>query len=312
MTCLNAHGASLRALSTLFVLGLSACSADSGKVMSSGYPGGQPDSGMPQDDSVLPPICADDNPYCDPSNEPEPGNCGNEPIDLKPSGVNIMVAVDGAASMKTHWPRIRTAVERLREQHPESDIGVQVFYGELVKGFEEGFGKANWCGETHNNMLDVGDHDKAQLSQFLGTDPPGPAFIAGLFETHPVIEPLNYYLTHQTTLGDPTKTNYLLFVTSGNDNCFGSVFAKKDDKLLAYEKLAVELRKRNIRVLPIGFDASAKPGSTGNWGTANGNTDIDVLKTLLAHGGTGLADGTVQNTKVVFQTRYYLSPHCSS
>ncbi len=274
---------------SLLGLALPACSADTKPSVSSN-PGSTGDDAGTGEDASLPPPCPEDNPYCAPPDEPVGGNCGNEAIDLAATGVNIMVAIDGAASMATHWPRIQAAVEKLRESHPNSAIGLQVFYGELVKGFEEGFGKANWCGDTQNNVLDVGDHAKETLSQFLGAAPPGPAFIQGLFETHPVIEPLNHYLTQATTLADPTKTNYLVFITSGNDNCFGSVFSKKDDKLLAYEKLAVELLKRNIRVLPIGFDASAKPGSDGTWGTANGNTDIDVLSTLLKHGGTGLKE----------------------
>jgi hypothetical protein len=168
-------------------------------------------------------------------------------------------------------------------------MGVQVFWGELAD-WTTGWEKSNWCGGTQNNFHDVSDATADQLAGYLGDSPPGPNFVGGLFETSPVIEPLNYYLENVTKLADPARTNYLLFITNGNDNCFGSVFAQQTDKLLAYQKLAVELGKRNIRVIPIGFDASAVPGSTGAVGTVNGNTDLDVLSTLLKYGGSGLKD----------------------
>ena len=235
--------------------------------------------------------CPEDNPYCaDDDDDGSSNTCGNLPIDLTPVGVNIMVAVDGAASMKTHWQRIQDAVKALADGHPDAAVGLQVFWGELVGDLQEGLAKSNWCGGTHNNVLDVGANTAQALVKFLGTAPPGPDFVGGLWETSPVIEPLNYYLKNATKLADPTRTNYLVFITNGNDNCFGSVFAGKEDKLLAYEKLAVELGKLDIRVIPVGFDASAKPGSSGMLGMVNGNTDADVLSTLLKFGGSGLAE----------------------
>ena len=78
-----------------------------------------------------------------------------------------------------------------------------------------------------------------------------------------MIEPLNYYLKNASKLADPKRTNYLVFITNGNDNCFGSLFASKADKLLAYEKLAIELGKLNIRVMPIGFDAASGADDSG-------------------------------------------------
>ncbi len=235
--------------------------------------------------------CPADNPYCaEDGDEPLENECGSLPIDLDSVGVNIMIAVDGAASMQTHWVRVQNAVKALRTAHPDAEVGLQVFWGELVGDVQEGLAKSNWCGGTKNNVLDVGANTTDALVKFLGSAPPGPSFVGGLWETSPVIEPLNYYLHNATKLADPTRTNYLVFITNGNDNCFGSVFTNKSDKLLAYEKLAVELGKRNIRVIPIGFDASAKPGSTGTLGTVDGRTDLDVLQTLLKFGNSGLSE----------------------
>jgi hypothetical protein len=231
--------------------------------------------------------CPEDNPYCE-SGDGDASDCGNTPIDLTPAGVNIMVAVDGAASMATHWTKIKNAIRDLRAAHPDAAMGVQLFWGEIAD-WTSGWEKNNWCGATKNTFKDVSSATADQLVKVLGDAPPGGSYgLGGLWETTPVIEPLNYYLEHATKLADPERTNYLLFITNGNDNCFGSVFAQATDKLLAYQKLAVELGKRNIRIIPIGFDASAVPGSTGVIGTVNGNTDLEVLSTLLMYGGSGL------------------------
>jgi hypothetical protein len=246
------------------------------------------------------PICPPTNPFCianpdetaintGSTNSPTATTCASEPIDLTPAGINIMIAVDGSASMETHWTRIQDAIKGIRKNNPNSAIGIQIFWAEVVETIEEGLSKANVCGKTQNRVLDVGSYDDQKLVDFLGTAPPGPAFLGGLFETSPVVEPLNYYLTNASKLADPKRTNYLVFVTDGNDNCFGSVFTNKDDKLLSYQKLAIELGKLNIRTIPVGFDAATRPGGTGNFGTTPANTDLDVLSTLLKYGGSGLS-----------------------
>jgi hypothetical protein len=247
------------------------------------------DAGLDEDsDPISEEDCPEDNPFC--ASGDGDTDCGSAPIDLTPAGVNIIVAVDGAASMATHWPKIKSAIRDLRTAHPKAAMGVQLFWGELAT-WMSGWEKNNWCGGTKNNFRDVSDATADQLLSTLGNAPPGGSYgLGGLWETSPVIEPLNYYLENSTKLADPTRSNYLLFITNGNDNCFGSVFAQNTDKLLAYQKLAVELGKRNIRIIPIGFDASAKPGASGVIGTVNGSTDLQVLNTLLKFGGSGLKD----------------------
>ncbi|HKU43653.1 MAG TPA: hypothetical protein VJR89_36090 [Polyangiales bacterium] len=250
------------------------------------------------------PICPPDNPFCQ-----QPGTvpmatatatattattCSELPIDLTPTGVNIMVGVDGSASMATHWPRIQSAIASLRKNHPNAAFGIQVFWGDF-RDFTQfgnmsapGAGSNNICGEIHNKVLDVGNHSEQELMAFLGSAPPGPASPSGLYEVSPVIEPINYYLTNASKLNDPKRTNYLLLITDGNDNCFGSFFTTKSDKVLAYQKLAVELNKINIRTIPIGFDAASMPNSNGAFGTVQPMTDLDVLGTLLKYGSSGL------------------------
>ncbi|HKU41430.1 MAG TPA: hypothetical protein VJR89_24905, partial [Polyangiales bacterium] len=128
--------------------------------------------------------------------------------------------------------------------------------------------------------------------------------IFDVYQVSPVIEPLNFYLTNASKLADPTRTNYLIVFTGGNDNCFGSAFVSTDEKLIAYQKLALELSRRNIRVIPVGLDDPSKrrpanaglfppPMQGGFVGTSGGGalpTDYDVLGTLLMHGGSGLSE----------------------
>jgi hypothetical protein len=235
--------------------------------------------------------CPVDNPYCRKDAAVPVASCGNEPVALAPVGVNVMVAIDGSASMATHWPRIQAALRDLRDAHPDSAFGLHIFWGELAKDVAAGRAKSNWCGNTQNRVLDVGDNSGQVLVDFLGAGPPGPSYIGGLFETSSVIEPLNYYLSNASKLSDKARTNYLLFVTDGNDNCFGSLYTNKADKLIAYEKLAIELGKLDIRVLPVGFDAQATvPDPSGIFGATPPNTDLDVLGTLLEFGGSGLTE----------------------
>jgi hypothetical protein len=241
--------------------------------------------------------CDADNPFCrdDKEQPPPPPSCGSEQVDLTPGGVNVMVAVSGAASMSTHWSRIQDAIGSLREAHDDVRFGVHVFWGEVIQDPLERFAAVRFCGETRNRVMDVGMHPERELVQFLGSAPPGPTHAGGLLQTSPVIDPLNYYLTNASKLADPDRTNYLLFVTDGNDNCFGSIFTSKAQKLNAYKKLAIELGKKNIRLIPVGFDqpsdavqTPAFPGATIP-GATTGETDLEVLSTLLEYGGSGLA-----------------------
>ncbi|MDB4985148.1 MAG: CglB [Myxococcaceae bacterium] len=237
-------------------------------------------------------VCPPTNPYCrnsDASVTVAP-SCGNVPIDLAPVGVNVMIAVEGAASMAPHWDDIQAALKTLRDSHPNIEFGLQVFWGLLAKDYAEGTAKSNFCGQTMNKVLDVGDNSGQALVDFMGTAPPGPSYVGGLFQTSPVIEPLNYYLENMTKLADPTRTNYLVFITDGNDNCFGSVFANKADKLVTYQKAAIELSKLNIRIIPVGFDQNQVPNASGIYDSTSNTTDLDVLSTLLKYGGSGLTE----------------------
>jgi hypothetical protein len=248
--------------------------------------------------------CPATNPFCNggATGIPRPNDgktsCGEVPIDLRPAGVNIMIAVDGSPSMVTHWPAIQTAVRSLHKSNPTAQFGVHVFWGEAADVFTGSTTNRsnNICGVTHDDVLEVGTHVEQDLVGFLKDEPPGQWFLEGQIEVSPVIEPLNYYLTNATKLADPTRTNYLVLLSDGNDNCFGSFFSTKSDKLLAYQKVAVELFKKGIRVIPIGFEAPTVDVANDPWagfrpsGAVNPNTDVDVLGTLLEYGGASLAE----------------------
>jgi hypothetical protein len=249
-------------------------------------------------------MCPPSNPFCGrmatmvTNRNPGRTICGDSSINLTPAGVNIMIAVDGSPTMVTHWPGIQTAVRSLYESNPTAQFGIHVFWGEaadVFSGMTMNMSN-NICGAIHNDVLEVGAHTEQELVSAIGDKPPGMWFIEDQIEISPVIEPLNYYLTNASKLVDPTRTNYLVLLSDGNDNCFGSFFATKHDKLLAYQKVAVELYKKGIRVIPIGFEQptqGAAPDPVFGVQTPGGvkpDTDLDVLGTLLKYGGAALSE----------------------
>jgi hypothetical protein len=257
--------------------------------------------------------CAPDNPFCA-SNPVITGsgaagsggpligttkNCGSAPIDLRPTGVNIMIAVDGAASMARHWQDIATAVKSLRANNPTASFGMHKFWASAVDPVTEDGMMArnttnNACNEYFNEILELGDHTADALVSFLGEGPEG-GVIFDAYQTGPVLTPLNTtYLTAASALADPSKTNYLLVFTSANENCFGAAFGSSMDKQGAFQKLAIELSKRNIRVIPVGVDAPTDAPSMDPFGFGPGltgtnvesiRTDYTVLNTMLEYGG---------------------------
>ena len=244
------------------------------------------------DDEPVIPECPEENPFC---NEKKPAanvpaqSCGGEEINLATTGVNVMIAVDGSASMVPHWTRVQDAVKKLRKENPASSFGVHMFYGNPPESLDAVFGKNNLCGETENVVLDVAQRSEQELLDFVGTAPPGAA--NDLLPSSPLIDPINYYLTHATKLADPTRTNYLVIISDGVDNCFGSFYTNPADKRLALEKLAVELVKKNIRIIPVGFVATPDTGTdmaAQMRAAARAATRVAALDTLARFGGSGL------------------------
>ena len=84
-----------------------------------------------------PPECPVDNPFCGMTGvQRPPSDCGNAAIDLKPQGVNVMIAVDGSASMAPFWPEVQNAVRRLHSQNPTGGFGVHMFFGNFVEDLD--------------------------------------------------------------------------------------------------------------------------------------------------------------------------------
>jgi hypothetical protein len=255
----------------------SGCSGNEGGGTQSGVDDiGMPDAG--NDDGADQDEDEDDDE--DPTDGDDGACGGSETFDLEPAAVNVMIAVDGSNSMKTFWGQVQDAIERMIEQNPQQNYGVHLFWGEPVTNIIDGITRVNFCGQTQNQVLDVAPGQQYDILPFMGVEPPGQGNI--FFDFTPVVEPLNYYLTNDSALADEDATNYLVFISDGNDNCFGTAFAGMGDKNLAYEKLAIELGKKHIRTLPIGFDAS---GSMITWG-GNVMTNFEALNTLAKFGGT--------------------------
>ena len=240
------------------------------------------------DDGPEVPVCPEDNPFCNEKAPPAKAPveaCAGEDVNLMTTGVNVMIAVDGSASMAPHWTRVQDAVKKLRKENPNGSFGVHMFHGDPPESFDAVSGKSNLCGKTENVVLDVAQRSEQELVSFLGAAPPGAN--NNLLPSSPLVEPINYYLTNATKLADPTRTNYLVVISDGVDNCFGSAYTNPADKRLALEKLAVELTKKNIRIIPVGFVAT--PDSNANMAAqARASARHEALDTLARFGGTGL------------------------
>ena len=254
--------------------------------ISRGDAGRSVDAGTNERVALMPPDpCGSDNPYCqtDAGRAMPAPACDSQKYDLRPVSVNVVVAVDGSMSMNTFWTQIRDAVGAMMAQNPSIAFGADLFWADTVESVDEGFKRINACGDTQHKLLALGLNQSAKLPDFFGAEPPGPGIF--FWDFTPVAEPLNYYLVNKTSLSDPHSTNYLVFISDGNDNCFGSFFAGEGVKELAYEKLARELVKKNIRVLPIGFNGASDQISLDGGVTY---TDFTALDTLAKFGGSGV------------------------
>lgn len=209
--------------------------------------------------------------------------CESERFSLRPTSVNVVVAIDGSKSMTTFWPQVRDAVADMMSANKNIKVGADLYWADVVESVEEGFKRINACGDTQHKLLEPGLDNSAKLGELFGTEPPGPG--VAFWDFTPVADPLNYYLVNPTSLSDPSTTNYLVLISDGNDNCFGSFFAGETEKRLTYEKLARELVKKNIRVLPVGFNAQSDQVNLDGSPVVS---DFAALDTIALHGGTGL------------------------
>jgi hypothetical protein len=259
--------------------------------------------------------CTADNPFCTnppPTGPTMPGSsvplvssCGSAPIDLRPAGVNIMLAVDGSASMASHWADIGTAIRSLRASNPTAAFGLHLFWSDPVDPTTDDVNQSmnstnNGCKLLHNQVLELGDHSAQELVNFIGPSPQG-GVIMDVYQVSALIDSLNTYLTSPNKLEDPKRTNYLVVFTNANDNCFGSAYTGPQDKLAAYKKLSIELSRRNVRLIPVGMDAPGAAGASddpfaifgpGLVGTdlMNLKTNYDALGVMLANGGSALKE----------------------
>jgi Mg-chelatase subunit ChlD len=238
--------------------------------------------------------CTPDNIFCNPPMEPPPASpsCQNAMINVQPVGVNVMIAVDGSKAMANHWEILQNGIKKMIEQNLTLNFGAHLFYAD-VADLDMALENVNFCGKTINKVLDVGPDQQTKILPYLGPAPPGPG--ADFFSFRPVVEPLNYYLENASKLTDPQSTNYLVFISNGQDNCFGTIFAQNADKLLTYEKIAVELQKRNVRIIPIGFDgATAERVAAPRFLDAGMlMTNFEALDRLAQFGGAGLKKALV-------------------
>jgi hypothetical protein len=242
---------------------------------------GKPDAGGPP-----PPQCM--GIYCD-GGMPPP-SCGGDEIKFKANTTNVMFLVDGSGSMAPNWATIRDAMAKIINANSKLNFGAHVFYAptDIIQIFS----KLNVCGEMQHPRIEVGPGNGQAIVDAVGPQPPGSG--GRFLDTSPVLGALNWYLENDTPLNDPKSANFLVIVSDLVDTCFGTFFSNPDavndeagaEQLLAFQKLAVELRKRNINVLPIGFAGSKADGTPGQAGDVN----QEALKSLTELGGSSLAE----------------------
>src|ERR1700712_629311 len=162
------------------VIALSVCFGACGhkREVDDGAPGevtdhvGQSDAGKSRpvvEDKPVVPDCPPGNPFCHaPPPEMMPvDTCGADVIDLAQTGVNVMIAVDGSASMAPHWARVQDAVQKVRSENHNSDFGLHMFYADPPEDLDALLNKSNLCGKTENLVLDVGKRSQQELLDFL-------------------------------------------------------------------------------------------------------------------------------------------------
>jgi hypothetical protein len=239
----------------------------------------------------LPPTSACMGQYCDGNTKP-PEQCGKTPFELSATKTNVMFLADGSNSMEMYWTGVRQAMADIINANPKLNFGVHMFYaeGNDLGGFLQAL---NACGEIKHPRFDLAKGQGQAIVDFMGGAPPG----AGnqFFDRSPVLAGLNWYLENDSPLNDPESANFLVVFSDFVDTCFGTLFSNPGsvntsagkEQLLAFEKLAVELRKRHIRIIPIGFDANAANNSMGG---AGGDVNEEALAALTNYGGTTITE----------------------
>lgn len=238
-------------------------------------------------DGGAPPMCT--GPLCNPVDEP-PAACGKTSYELKATKTNVMFLIDGSNSMSGQWSTIKDSLVKIINANPELNFGVHIFYAEQAN-LGEFIDQLNACGEVKHPRLEVGPMNGQKVVNAMGGAPPGPG--AAFFDSSPVLAGLNYYLQNDTPLNDPKSSNFLVVVSDLVDTCFGTLFSSPEsvndgagsEQLLAFEKLAVELRKRHIRALPLGFNPNPSNMSMGG---ATGDVNVKALEALTKLGGTSV------------------------
>jgi hypothetical protein len=238
--------------------------------------------------SKPPPPCV--GMYCDDAGTAPPPPCGSKDIKLQANTTNVMFLIDGSASMAPNWSTIRGAMADIINANAKLNFGAHVFWAPT--DILQVFSKLNVCGDMMHPRIEVAPNNGQTIVDAVGPQPPGSG--GRFLDTSPVLGALNWYLENDTPLNDPKSANFLVVVSDLVDTCFGTFFSNPDavsdeagsEQLLAFEKLAVELRKRNISLLPIGFAGSKADGTPGMAGDVN----EEALISLTKLGGSSLSE----------------------
>jgi len=226
------------------------------------------------------------------------GTCGDTAFALTPTKTNVMFLIDGSASMDMYWNNARQAIADIVNANPTLNFGVHTFSAE-PGDLGQFINSINACGMRVHDRVEVapgGTKQGQAIVDRLGTQPPGAG--NSFFDRSPVLEGMNWYLENDSPLNEPDSSNILVVFSDFVDTCFGTLFSNPgsvsdsagSEQLLAFEKLAVELRKRHIRVIPMGFDGD--PSNNGSPGGA-GDVNVEALDSITKYGGTTISKALI-------------------
>jgi len=163
---------------------------------------------------------------------------------------NVLVVLDKSSSMQTgtlesgdtKWAAVKSALEQVLATYDEA-----IYFGLMV------FPSPNQCG-TGQVVVDMGLHSADAFGDFLATPPP----LTGSYT--PLLQTLDALASYEP-LQDPTRDNYVLLITDGEQWC-----SEADSGVYNRDvapKVSV-LRSLGIRTYVVGLSAGVNPCMLGD------------------------------------------------
>lgn len=176
--------------------------------------------------------------------------CDAEALTLTPLPSNVMLALEHE-QLRDAGRSARIAALQPLLNASSVNLGAHV-YSALQNDVETFFRELNMCGKPVHNVLPIAGDAGQAVATWLSQQPaPNPNF-----SHRPLLGGLGYYLEKSDLFPqDADAAKYLVVVTEGRDNCFGSSYRLDVTVEAALERMAIELARREIRLVPVATNA---------------------------------------------------------